>query len=200
MPKISMTDFVDFVVKAGSPKMTKVRQVRDRGGYNPAHDFWRLFRNDIVEFHQNGFRDKKRFDRLLGKLTDHKKQKRYPEAIKGYKKFLGRKNIEWFTPPKELWSHSGLDVRVNPELGLVINGDRFIIKLYFKDEKLTKYKVPVIGALMISALASECDDSDKFAILDVSNSKLITFEDQVADVMPLLAGEAYSFISIWDAL
>ena len=49
MPEISLTDFVDFVIKAGSPKLTKVRELVNRGGYSPAFDFWKTLREHFPQ-------------------------------------------------------------------------------------------------------------------------------------------------------
>jgi hypothetical protein len=200
MPEISLTDFVDFVVKAGTPKLTKVRQVKERAEYEPASDFWKTLREAIIDFHRSGSRDKHLFDRVLSNLTDRKKRNRYPEAIKGYKKFLGRKQIQWFEPSKALWSNAGLDVRINPELGLAISGERNLTKLYFKDEKLEKRKVDVVLALMEDALRRKIETSDKIAILDVSSNALFPSEGLRNNIVPLLIGEAASFVTIWDQL
>lgn len=139
MPEISLTDFVDFVAKSGSPKLTLVRQLKSRGDYDPVEDFWRKLRMGIVEFHEKS-KEKSWLDGITAGLTDIKKIKNYPNVIAQYKSFLGRKAITWFKPPFIHWKHGGLDVRVNPELGLVINGKRHIVKLYFKNAPLTKNK------------------------------------------------------------
>ena len=41
MIQISLTEFVDFVAKSGTPKLTVVRTVKDRHavGYDPKTDF-----------------------------------------------------------------------------------------------------------------------------------------------------------------
>lgn len=200
MPEISLTDFVDFVVKAGTPKLTKVRQIKERGEYGPATDFWRTMREAIIDFHRRGSPDKQHFDRILTNLVDRKKRNRYPDAIKGYKKFLGRKQIQWFEPAKTLWSKEGLNVKINPELGLQISGERNVIKLYFKDEKLEKRKVDVVLALMEDALRKKIGASDKIAILDVSSNALFPSEGLRGNIVPLLIGEAASFVKIWDQL
>ena len=198
MPKISLTDFVDFVVKSGTPKLTKVRQLKNRGEYSPATDFWRPLRKAIIDFHKKGDQNKKYLDKILRDLNDEKKKNRYPEAIIGYKKFLGRKKTQWFDPPKEEWSRSGLDVRINPELGLFINGERYIVKLYFKDKKLAKQKITVILSMMEETLRELANPSDKFAILDVSNSSLLQSSGKGVEILPLLVGEASSFVTIWN--
>ena len=45
--KISLTDFVDFVSKSGTSKLTKVKQIKGRRSYHPAFDFWKLMRDEI---------------------------------------------------------------------------------------------------------------------------------------------------------
>ena len=200
MPEISLTDFVDFVVKSGTPKLTKVRQVKDRVQYDPAMDFWKPLRDAIIGHHKAGRTNKNDLDRIITGLTDKKKMRRYPEAVKGYKKFLGRKTLQWFDPAREIWTISGLDVRINPELGLAINGERHIIKLYFKDEKLEKRKVDVVLAMMEEALRPNIQATDKLAILDVSGSALFQSTGQQSSILPLLVGEAASFVAIWNQL
>jgi hypothetical protein len=73
MPEISLTDFVDFVVRSGPAKVTKVREIRERGPYAPALDFWKPLREGIVSFHAAGSTDKRELDRILRGITDPKK-------------------------------------------------------------------------------------------------------------------------------
>jgi len=199
MPRISLTDFVDFVVKSGTPKLTKVRELKNRGDYDPATDFWKPLRKAIIDYHKSGG-DKRQLDAILSKISDPKKQNRYPSAVAGYKKFIGRKIVKWFDPPKHLWTRSGLDVRVNPELGLEYNSQRHIIKLYFKDEKPNKQKFDVVLAMMEEALRSKLKAGDTLAILDVSNSKLHTSSGPQPSLTPLLVGEAAGFVATWNQI
>jgi hypothetical protein len=118
MPEIYLTDFVDFVIRAGTPKLTKVREIKTRPDYSPAVDFWKPLREALVEFHKNG----KPFDDLTGTIADPNKLRRYPDAIRAYRKFSRNKQIEWFEPPSGVWNAPDLRVRVNPELGLRLNG------------------------------------------------------------------------------
>lgn len=54
MPDISLTDFVDFVIKMGTPKLTKVKAVKNREEYEPAKDYWRQLRKGLQSFHKKG--------------------------------------------------------------------------------------------------------------------------------------------------
>ncbi len=196
---ISLTDFIDFVNKSGNSKMTKVRQVKYRNAYHPASDFYKALREEIIEIHKNND-DKKILDNLLQKLTDLKKKVNYPISIDGYKKFWGKKKIQWFDPPFFHWQTGDLDIKINPELGLAFDNKFYVIKLFLKADKITKDKLSQILSLMESKLREEVGDEIIFAVLDVKNAKL--YENQKGDFtyLPLLQGEAKSFESIWKAI
>jgi hypothetical protein len=138
MIEITLTDFVDFVSKAGTPKLTVVKNVKKHhiDGYDPQTDFYRAIRKGIVEMHQKA-KPKDALDNLLLGLTDKKKQTAYPELVAGYKKFLGKKGYVWFTPPKHKWEHAGLAISVNPEVGLEFDGVRHVVKphIFFDDQE-----------------------------------------------------------------
>lgn len=197
MPTISLTHFVDFVSKVGTPKLTLVKNVKEQlaNAYDPASDFYKTVRDGIIEMHKKGD-PKTTLDVLLTGLGDHKKQTAYPPIVAGYKKFLGRKAIAWFDPPREEWTHAGLAVNVNPELGLNINGVPHAIKLYFKAVKLTKLRIDIATQLMELALGTG-GSSTVFGVLDVRNARLFTSGGTSSGVIALLRGEAASFAEVY---
>ncbi len=197
MPHISLTEFVDFVAKSGTPKLTHVRTVKQHHltGYDPRTDFYKSFRDGLISYHKYG-QSKPALDQLVANQSDVKKQTTYPELLKGYKKFLGRKSLRWFAPPHKDWTLSGLTISINPELGLDINGTRHAIKLYFKAEKLTKLRMDAVTQLMHNVLY-DCPTSTKFSILDVRNGKLLSCPVPQPSLMPLLEGEALSFAAMY---
>ena len=194
MPIISLTDFVDFAIAAGPSQLTKVREIFSRPEYDPKFDFWKPLREGIQNYHSRG----KKLEIVLTGLTDPKKINRYPAAVKGYKKFIGKKSPTWFKPPSVTWSYGDLNVRINPELGLDFNGTRFISKLYFKDERPTQQRLRVVFELMRIALP--LDGSMVPAVIDVGNSKLIAAKTLGADLSPLLQAQALAFAHMWKAL
>jgi hypothetical protein len=200
MPTITLTHFVDFVSKAGTPKLTVVKNAKQQlaDGYDPATDFYKAIRDGIVSMHKKG-QPKTALDTVLHGLTDRKKITAYPPLVSGYKKFLGKKEIAWFAPRRDDWSHNGLTVSVNPELGLTIDGTHHAIKLYFKSEALTKLRIDVVTQLMELAL----DNAKKpmvFAVLDLRNAKLFTSNGVNQGLVALLQGEASSFAQIFKAV
>ncbi len=155
MPEISLTEFVDFALKSGTPQFTAVKEIKraHEVGYHPTRDFYLKMRDGIVEMHRDNA-PKSALDGLVRGIRDKNKQKLYPVLAEGYRKFLGRKAISWFEPPRCNWSFGGLVVRVNPELGLSFDGQDHIIKLYFKEDKLLKRGIEHVNYLILSALGS----------------------------------------------
>jgi hypothetical protein len=193
VPDISITDFVDFVSRTGPPKITKVAEIFNRGEYVPARDFWKPLRESICNFHE-GTSGHLSF----GSTGAHeRKQIRYEEAIKGYKKFLKTPGLQWFKPHRAEWAFEDLVVRINPEVGFVLNGESLLVKLYFKQDPLTKYRVQVALSLMS---AGQKDKKFRVAIIDVVRSRLYLETAPNAQMIALLRGEAATFLSIWHSL
>lgn len=173
MPRLSLTDLVDIVSASGTPKATKVKVVKNRGDYHPSQDFYRPLRERIVEAHQAAL-GRPHVKGVLGTLSDGKKLSNYPDAVSGYVKWWGKKTPTWFDPPRELISASGVDVSVNPELGLVFSGAPHVIKLYFKGEQLTKRRTDIIVNTMHLGLSASAPSGAVMGVLDVRRSKLFT--------------------------
>lgn len=199
MIPISLTDFVDFAISTGTPKLTKVRQIKNRPPYHPALDFYGTLRNGIIDFHKEGGSDKSELDTIINRVSDSKKVKRYNLAIRGYKKFLGRKKCEWFEPPSEKWGPEGIEIKINPELGLAYDGKQHIIKMYFKADQLSKRSVDIIVLLLYTCFSAG-NPGAVFGVVDVQRGKFFSTKKPDDTMMPLLIGEAVNFKTIWDNL
>tara|TARA_R110002111_G_scaffold147293_1_gene214058 strand:- start:5 stop:631 length:627 start_codon:yes stop_codon:yes gene_type:complete len=195
---VSLTEFIDFIMKSGPAKMTKVNKVIKMRStdYAPFMDFYKPIRDKIIEMHE-GDQNKEVLNELIESLTDEKKQSNYPRLVKGYQRFLGRKEVKWFKPPTAAWEDDLLKVAINPELGLEIKGDPTIIKLYFKQEPLDKYHADMILTLMRDTLVDDEALYSQFAVLDVGRGKLYTSDKLKKDYKSLIEGEAKSFSTIW---
>jgi hypothetical protein len=200
MIAVSLSEFVDFIQKSGKPKLTAVRHIKERraGGYQVASDFYKPIRDGIVSMHKSES-SKVQLDKVVSGLTDKKKQKAYPPLVKGYKRFLGHKDVSYFRPPKAVWSYGDLSVNINPELGLVIDGQPHAIKLYFKGQKLSKLQTDAINHLMASELAP-VQDRAKLGVLDVRSGRFIPAEGPQPGIEALLEGEALALAEMYRAV
>lgn len=200
MIDITLTQFVDFVLKSGTQKLTVARTVKRQHAedYDPKKDFYKTFRDGVVALHREG-RPVSSLDHLTNGLTDQKKQSAYPALIAGYRKFAGRKSFEWIAPPKKAWVVDDLSVTLNPELGLKFNGQAHLVKLYLKDGEPNKRQVEAMLHLLQTELCRSAG-SRQVGILDVRRGKLLLPSDYDAAYLTLMEGEARSFSSIYKAL
>lgn len=198
MPRISLTDLVDIVSKAGGPKATKVAQVKNRDEYLPGTDFYKQFRDGVVAIHKSrGSRAD--LSGILSAVVEKVRLSNYPAIIQGYKKWWGKKDLVWFQPPSEIFSRDGVDVSINPELGLVINGERHLIKLYLKAEKLSKNRADLITGLMEVALGGK-SPGVVMGVLDVRNSKLFVGTGHGVSIVPMLEAEIAYIAKLWPSV
>jgi hypothetical protein len=195
--QLSLTDFVDIVSTSGTPKATKVRQIKNRPDYDPRTDFYKRIREGIIETHQTGQR-KSNLDGTLEGLTDHKKKTAYPQIVEQYKKWWGRKSLIWFEPFNILYQKPDISIAVNPELGLEINGRPHLVKLYFKVAPLAKNRVNIITHLM-AITASECPypPNTVMSVLDARRGKLFLPSASVIDLTSMLEAELAYITTLW---
>ena len=129
------------------------------------------------------------------------KQSNYQSVLNGYKTFWGRKTIIWFQPPTTIWNYNGLDISLNPELGLNINGTYHVIKMYFKADKLSKVKSELILYLMHQVLPAQVNGHNViYGIIDVRNSNHIIPNGFNAKTIAALQGEAQYINTAWPSL
>jgi hypothetical protein len=193
---VPLTTFVDFVRKSGTPKLTVVRTFKNRKPYDPVTDFYKRLREAIISTHERAT-PIAALDDVLS-IANTKKLPQYRALISGYKKFVGKRSIKWFDPPRTEWNAGGISVLINPELGLDIAGTRHVIKLYLKGEKVSKSAVEIIGHLM-ETVFSNTNSPALYGLLDVRNAHLHK-SGKSAALGALLMGEAASFAAIMNSL
>ena len=200
MPKITLTDFVEVVTRAGPAKITAIARIKNRPSYSPKADFYKAVRECIIEMHEENL-PPSHLEAMLGKLKDAKKISNYPDIAAGYTKWLKKKDLAWFKPPHETFSAHGVDVSINPEVGLRISGVPHIIKLYFKGESLTATKVQIVAHLMEVSLRPRCSKPEtRMSILDTRKAKLFTPEVPIERLTAGLRGELAYIAAVWDEL
>ncbi len=198
MIKLSLTDFVDIISKSGTPKATKVKQVKLRSDYEPAHDFYKPLREFIIEIHKDD-KPKKDIDKIFGNISDKKKLTSYAQIIDGYKKWWGRNVFQWIEPPRSNYRVNGIEIIVNPEIGLKIGSEDHIIKLYFKSDPLSKFKSDIITNLMAIKLKSSANQNIKMSVLDIRNAKLYS-QNRTSNFKPIIDAELAYIESLWSSI
>lgn len=199
--RISLTDFVDFVTRAGMPKLTKVRQLKHRGDYHPYADFYRSMREAVIAAHADGRGKASIGPAALAGVGEDRRVHHYDALIAGYLGWWGRHALEWFAPPQEVRAFDGFDLRVNPELGLRIDGEPHVIKLYFKEPPLSKRYAEVVACVMHEAFApasppATASAGPVMALLDIRRRRLHRLAPR-PELSALVAGELAALATMW---
>lgn len=199
MPKISLTTFVDFVIASGTPRITCVRNAKAIYGesYNPSVDYWRELREGIINMHETES-VKNTLDQVLPSISSQKRLN-YKLSIESYKSWMGRKKFLWIGTITSNWSSNNTEVRVNPELGLNINGTDHVIKIYFRKDPPSKLRLDTIFHLISSTRTARYKRATP-GLLDVKRGRLITSTVSVPNIGALLDGEAAAFSAMWDSI
>lgn len=196
MESISLSYFVDFVLTSGTGKLTSVKQLK-QGKDERFSDFYRPVREAIVDMHEKGL-DTGVLDDLLTSLVDPREKRIFPKVVSGYRKFLRQGKMTWFEPPMRDYPLGPISVRVNPEIGLLIDGRPHAIKLYFRGDPLSPQRTMVVNQLLSNAMSATWPGT-VFAVLDVRRAKLFPHRPK-SEVAHLLRAEAASLSSLYGAI
>jgi len=198
MEKVSLTYFVDFVLRSGTPKLTGVREYKERRD-ELSTDFYRPLREGIVSMHRRGECEAV-LDAVIAAQTDARRRRIYPHVVAGYRKFLSPGDRIWFEPPRGSIALGDLELSLNPEVGFSIGRRPHLVKLWFRTEPLTTKRSSIVLALLTQGLGRTYPNH-VFTMLDVPRAKLFTAHAPPNPRLELLLrGEAASFSTMYAAL
>ncbi|HFJ9293682.1 hypothetical protein LKM14_18120 [Bacillus cereus] len=196
--KVGLTQFLDFTLKGSTAKTTFIKNLKSQPEYQPAFDYWKQLRETVIKFHQN----KLSFEcfETLVQTVDQKKKQNYIDVIKQYKKFIKNKEISWFDPDKSYWKSDDLIVRSSPELGLFINNEPHLIKLFFKGkkERIDKYNINSTLTLLNESTFSNERNDVNYTVLNIQKNRMYTNNSINNNHLVALKSEANQFCYIWN--
>jgi len=195
MTSIPFAGFIDFVLTSGIGRLTRAKQLKQESGHTT--DFYQPAREVFVHMHTKGL-DTIVLDDLLASLVDPRERRIFQKVVNGYKKFLRQGKMTWFEPPMRDYPLGSLSVRVDPELGLFINGRPHAIKLYFRGDPLSPQRAMVINQLLANAFQTTWQGT-VFAVLDVRRARLFPYRPK-SEVGLLLKAEAASLATLYAGL
>lgn len=196
MTSVPFSNFIDFVLASGVNKITQVRHLK-QGRDDLSSDFYRPLLEAIVDMHVKGL-DTSVLDALAETAIDPRERRIFPKLVNGYKKFLQQGKMTWFEPPIRDYPLGPLGVRVDPEIGLLIDGRPHAIKLYFRGDPLSPQRIVVVNQLLANALSPTWPVT-VFSVLDVRRARLYPYRPK-SEVGLLLKAEAASLSTLYAGL
>lgn len=199
--QISMTEFVNFINASGLAKLTivtnaKMKHEEIQG--NP-YDYWRDLKEEIKKdlIHQGS---KEELKELVENVREDVREN-YRIMIDGFLKFWKPTRMKWLKPVKKMAHINGVKMIINPEIGVLWQNKKYMIKLFLKaNQVLDKRHADIILALMKSELLEKVDEDVQFAVLDVKRGKLYTYVNEDPRLLIMLKREARYFADTWKEL
>lgn len=200
---ISLTQFLGYSTKVStSAKIKAVRDIKNSPDYHPAFDYWKPLRDEIKRLHENNLPIENLKD-LLTRINE-KKAKNFSGAINTYIHFVKKNEVSYFPVGKSYWKLTDdLFVGSSPELGLIVNGKKLYVKIFYKkksaDTKLTKRNIQSTLTLMqLADRDFEMEPDSNFAILNLQNGKLIEASPLQSESILELELDAETFVNTWN--
>lgn len=196
--RVSLTTFIDFTTANGPTRVTVVTNAKKQvKKYRPARDYYRGIRNAIIDTLMRDL-GKDHIEKVAS-LAHANRVAHYLECANGFQKWWGRKDIEWIDKPEPtIWRSGILEVRINPELLIYVNGMSHAIKMYFKKPELSKRRSD--ATIYLLEHAGIRSSVDTVGVLDVRRGKLFIPPTRASNLSAYLASEAAAFAAMWDAL
>jgi hypothetical protein len=195
-----MVQFADIMTSVWPQKLSKINAIKKRHSYQPKTDYYKQIREYIKRFHDHG----KTFEQFADAseiVSSNRKQKTYSHLVKAYIKFLkSSKNFKYFIPYRGKCMLNDLEIIVNPEIGLELEGAKYLIKLYFKKDPLKKQRADIITWIMEKELRKYVNPEIKMAVLDVARSKLYISSAPAPDIVMAIQAETNYISQLWDAM
>lgn len=201
--RIAFDSFIDFTLKPDSLKPGFIRSLQAEA-FPCRPEYWKPVREAIAGVVCGGKSSKL----LYGVIDQAPRECRinYSRAVSGFDRFIaGSLDAASFVPPQALWRQDELIVSVNPEIGIVINGVPYIIKLFFKEYsdtrevRMTKERAMVSVQMMTDAFEQVSPSRYRMSLLNVATGQLLTPRTN-GDIKVALGCSAATFVTLWKAL
>ncbi|MBN1461645.1 MAG: hypothetical protein JXA57_19105 [Armatimonadetes bacterium] len=196
--KIRMQDFAHLTrvpEKSRRPIVSKAWQ-QSLQEYPVQGDYYKQVREGMVRVHKRGESIDKLAD-IINKVH-HDKQPHVARVVKAYIQWCEGHVLEFFPARKGYWQAHGVDVRVNPELGLVIDGVPHLIKVNFTKSPVPVAEAKIMAHLMHRALAPQVPENCVMAVLDLATDTLYGSTKPSPELDAVLDEHAAEVWELWE--
>jgi hypothetical protein len=182
---------LEFTVAQGSTRVAAAHAAE--GDYDPRRDFYKALRERTARQLREGW-NAAAFKRSRGQVKHPRTQPSYEACRRGLTTWARGKDLSARRARPGFWQAAGLEVRVNPELRLVVDGERFLVKLYFKADEMSAARAE--NTLFL--LETMAPRGVRGAVLDLRRGDLLVAAEPDPGLDALLASEAAAFASLLD--
>lgn len=173
--------FANFVTEKPNKRKKYVNKIINKEPYAFEKDYYSVLRIKLISTIKKN-KSLIELNQMLKKINP-KKHNHYEVLIDQIQNFMQGVKYIWVEPPKNIIEYSGLQLKVNPEIGININGETLFIKMYFKQDQIENEKVNVMLKIMQDSIKEDYQNA-KVAILDVRRCELHKKDINEEIIMP----------------
>lgn len=170
--KIRMQDFAHFTQVPPRSRRSIVSKAYRASlvEYPLQGDYYKQVRESMVRLHKRG-EPIETLSEVIAKVHPNRRP-HVTRVVKAYIAWCKGKGLSHFTARKGYWNEQGVEVRVNPELGLVIDGRPHLIKVNFTKFPVPQSEAKIMMHLMHRVLAPQAPEGCVMAVLDLATGKM----------------------------
>lgn len=161
--------FANFVTEKPNKRKRYVNKIINKEPYAFKKDYYSILRIKLISAIKKN-KSLIELNQMLKKINP-KKHDHYEVLIDQIQNFMQGIKYIWVEPPKNIVEYSGLQLKVNPEIGINIKGETLFIKMYFKQDQIENEKVNVMLKIMQDSIKEDYQNA-KVAILDIRRCEL----------------------------
>lgn len=111
---------------------------------------------------------------VVASAASEKRRAHYRRVLGGFALWAEQRQLEFFLAPRGAWAEGDIEVPINPELGLIIDGIRHLVKLNFNQSALSEREVAVVHDLMHTVFGRSVPSGTRMSVLDLATGRLYT--------------------------
>jgi hypothetical protein len=199
--RVGLRRFAQYVAASRAQRRSLVVAHRQQveTDWSPITDPYRFLIRAVVRMHEAGSGPEV-LDHVVDREHSARRRTTIRSAVGDYTAWLaGAGPVTYHPAPVADWRCEDACVRVNPEIGLEVRGQRYLIKLHFaKGSPIMPTEAAIMTAVMREALGREVPPDCRMAVLDVRSGVLHTEARGTARLVDAIRAAAADFASTWD--
>jgi hypothetical protein len=196
MKIVTLTDFATFRRSSATRRGTIARKCCFRTEYRVEQDFYKRVREKIKALPgRNG--DLSELVEVPA-LVSEKRRGHIRKAVDGFVRWVADNDITFFRAPRGLWEHQDVQVRVNPEVGAVINGVPHLLKVNYTATPTEPADAEMMAQLMHRTCGRLAPRDCRMGVLDVRTGTIRALARPTARLDAVLEGTAAELSSLWN--
>lgn len=190
-----LKSFVEFVYKAGLPRLTHVTHVINAPAYSPATDYWKPLREAVQE-HHNGNDDPNLFARALA-AVDPRRHENHKRSGEAYLRWLRKWEHERVEPIRMSWKVGELEIKANPELSYHGRNGLILVKVNLNLNRVPKDQANAWNEVLFAAAEEKQIAVEQAVTLNVLKGETIVSHRSDSRLRSLLRSEATTFVAMY---